>query len=82
LLCHRSEKNEIGIYSMAKKICLPCEREKARLPMVYNMAKQRAKDTGKLIAVYFDEEDKRYMATDLETARAAGYIITAYFTPL
>jgi hypothetical protein len=67
---------------MAEKICLPCEREKARLPMVNKMAKERAKETGKLIAVYFDEEDKRYMATDYETARAQGYTVTAYFTPL
>ena len=43
------------------KICLPCEREKAKLPTYQQLAKQRAKKENKTIAIYFDTEDKKYI---------------------
>jgi len=68
---------------MAKvKICLPCEREKAKLPTYGILAKQRAINENKTIVVYFDDEDKKYYTTDLETAQKRGYKAVEYYTPL
>lgn len=64
------------------KICLPCEREKAKLPTYGILAKQRARTENKIIVVYFDEEDKKYCTTDLETSRSRGYKAVEYYTPL
>ncbi len=65
-----------------KKICLPCEREKAKLPTYEQLAKQRAKKENKTIAIYFDTEDKKYIISSVEQAERSGYAITAYFTSL
>lgn len=67
---------------MQNKICLPCEREKAKLPTYRRLAKRRAITENKIIVVYFDEEDKKFITTDLEAARERGITIVEYFTPL
>ena len=67
---------------MENKICLPCEREKAKLPTYRALAKRRALNENKIIVVYFDEEDKKYITTDMEAAQERGVTIVEYFTPL
>ena len=62
------------------KICLPCEREKAKLPTYEQLAKQRAINENKTIAIYFDTEDKKYIISSLEQANASGYTVTSYHT--
>lgn len=65
-----------------RKICLACEREKAKLPKYGELAKQRAIETGKTMVVYLDEEDIKYRITDLETATTNGFTIDSYYTPI
>lgn len=65
-----------------EKICLPCEREKAKLPTFRNLAKQRAVRENKIIIVYFDDEDSKYKTMDYELALSRGVTIAEYFTPL
>lgn len=61
-------------------ICLPCEREKAKLPTYEQLAKQRAIKENKTIAIYFDTEDKKYIMSSVEQANASGYPIASYHT--
>ena len=63
-----------------KKICLACEREKAKLPTFERLAKERAKRENKTIVIYFDTEDKKYHTGTIETAESGGYDITSYHT--
>lgn len=67
---------------MAEKICLACEREKAKLPTYGKLAKERAIREGRTMVVYLDEEDIKYRITDLETATINGYAIDSYYTPV
>ena len=67
---------------MAEKICLACEREKAKLPTYGIKAKERAIREGKTMVVYLDEEDSKYRITDLETATINGFTIESYYTPV
>lgn len=62
------------------KICLPCEREKAKLPTYEKLAKERAIREQKTIVVYFDEEDKKYRISTIDTAKSGGYRIASYHT--
>ena len=62
------------------KICLPCEREKARLPKYRELAKGRAIAEQKIMIVYFDTEDKKYYITDFETAKSRQIEPCEYFT--
>lgn len=62
------------------KICLPCEREKAKLPTYEQLAKQRAIKENKTIAIYFDTEDKKYIISSVEQAESSGYTVTSYHT--
>jgi hypothetical protein len=54
---------------VSKEICIPCEREKAKLPKYREIAKQRALTEKKIIIVYLDEEDKKFRLLDLQTAK-------------
>ena len=63
-----------------KKICLACEREKAKLPTFERLAKERAKREKRTIVIYFDTEDKKYYTGTIETAESGGYDITSYHT--
>lgn len=63
------------------KICPACEREKAKLPTYRKLAKERAVKEGKIIIVYFDEEDKKYYTLDLETAKQRQIEPCEYFLP-
>lgn len=63
-----------------QKICLPCEREKAKLPTYRELAKKRALNEKKIIVVYFDEEDKKYCTMDFETSLQRGIQPCEYFT--
>ena len=65
-----------------RKICIPCEREKAKLPKYRELAKERAVRENKIIVVYFDEEDKRFIATTLDYANEQGITPCEYFTPI
>jgi hypothetical protein len=62
------------------KICLPCEREKAKLPKYRELARERAIREQKIIIVYFDEEDKKYCTMDFEAALQRGITPCEYFT--
>jgi hypothetical protein len=64
-----------------RKICLPCEREKAKLPVYRDLAKQRAINEKQIIVVYFDEEDKKYITATMEYTTARGITPCEYFTP-
>lgn len=63
-----------------EKVCLPCEREKAKLPTYRRLAKARAISERKMIAVIFDEEDKKYITMDYQTAKQRDCNIIEYFT--
>ena len=65
-----------------EKVCLPCEREKAKLPTFRTLAKQRAISENKIIVVVLDEEDKKFRIMDYEMAKLRGYAVEEYYTPL
>jgi U3 small nucleolar RNA-associated protein 14 len=65
-----------------EKVCKPCEREKAKLPTYRKIARSRAINENKIISVVFDEEDKKYIIMDYETARQRQCFIIEYFMPV
>ena len=50
-------------------ICIPCEREKSKLPLLIELAKNRAKKENEYTIIYFDKEDKKYRITTYENGK-------------
>lgn len=50
-------------------ICIPCEREKSKLPLLIELAKNRAKRENEYTIIYFDKEDKKYRITTYENGK-------------
>ena len=53
--------------------CVPCQNKKKLLiqqyDTVYKSAKERARASDKIFAIYFDEEDERFKATEYDRVR-------------
>jgi hypothetical protein len=56
--------------------CIPCRLKKQLLNQqydaIYNTTKQRALDSGINHAIYYDEEDGKFRATELQTTIERG----------
>jgi len=61
--------------------CIPCEREKKKLPFLLDKAKQRAIENKTYLAVYFDKEDKKYRITTETLAKRQGEEILQVLSP-
>lgn len=61
--------------------CIPCEREKSKLPFLIDRAKQRAKQSGEYYAIIYDEEDKKYRITSESLAKQQGEKVLHLLSP-
>lgn len=65
--------------------CVPCRLKKQFLNQqydaIYDTTKQRAMDSGINHAIYYDEEDGKFRATQLETAINRGIERYEIITP-
>ena len=67
---------------MAEMFCIPCIRKKNelnnQLDYLRKQTKKRAENDGKTFAIYFDNEDSRFYACEIQTLKSRGYKAIEY----